>query len=118
MNRNKRSVTLDLQSAEGLQIIRELLPQFDVVVHNFKTRGAEKLGLGYEELKAIKPDLIYCAVSGYGSTGPEAKRPGYDLVFQGETGLMALNGETTQPPLKLGGVPTLPEQDALPSLST
>lgn len=102
MNRNKRSITLDLQSPEGLQIVHDLLPQCDVVIHNFKTGGAEKLGLGYEQLKAIRPDLVYCAVAGYDSSGPEAKRPGYDLVIQGEAGLMALNGEADQPPLKFG----------------
>ena len=102
MNRNKRSITLNLQSAEGLKIIHDLLPQMDVVVHNFKTGGAEKLGLGYEQLKALRPDLIYCAIAGYDSSGPEAKRPGYDLVIQGETGLMALNGEADTPPLKFG----------------
>ncbi|WP_057093231.1 CoA transferase [Comamonas thiooxydans] len=102
MNRNKRSITLDLQTPEGVKILHELLPQFDVLIHNFKTGGAEKLGLGYEQLKAIKPDLIYCAVAGYDSSGPEAKRPGYDLVIQGEAGLMALNGEAGMPPLKFG----------------
>ncbi|EED65890.1 CoA transferase [Comamonas testosteroni] len=102
MNRNKRSITLDLQTPEGVKIVHELLPQFDVVIHNFKTGGAEKLGLGYEQLKAIKPDLIYCAVAGYDSSGPEAKRPGYDLVIQGEAGLMALNGDAGMPPLKFG----------------
>ena len=102
MNRNKRSITLDLQTPEGVKIVHELLPQFDVVIHNFKTGGAEKLGLGYEQLKAIKPDLIYCAVAGYDSSGPEAKRPGYDLVIQGEAGLMALNGDANMPPLKFG----------------
>ncbi len=102
MNRNKRSITVDLQTPEGVKIIRELLPQCDVVVQNFKTGGAEKLGLGYEQLKAIKPDLIYCSVAGYDSSGPEAKRPGYDLVIQGEAGLMAINGEASQPPLKFG----------------
>ena len=65
MNRNKRSITVDLQTPEGVKIIRDLLPQCDVVVQNFKTGGAEKLGLGYEQLKAIKPDLIYCSVAGY-----------------------------------------------------
>lgn len=102
MNRNKRSITLDLQSPEGVRIVHDLLPQFDVVVHNFKTGGAEKLGLGYEQLKAIRPGLVYCAVAGYDSSGPEARRPGYDLVVQGEAGLMALNGEADQPPLKFG----------------
>ena len=102
MNRNKRSITVDLQTPEGVKIIHSLLPQCDVVIQNFKTGGAEKLGLGYEQLKAIKPDLIYCSVSGYDSSGPEAKRPGYDLVIQGESGLMALNGEANTPPLKFG----------------
>ena len=102
MNRNKRSITVDLQTPEGVKIIRDLLPQCDVVVQNFKTGGTEKLGLGYEQLKAIKPDLIYCSVAGYDSSGPEAKRPGYDLVIQGEAGLMAINGEASQPPLKFG----------------
>ena len=102
MNRNKRSITIDLQSPEGLKLIKALLPQFDVVIHNFKTGGAEKLGLGYEQLKAIKPELIYCAVAGYNSSGPEAARPGYDLVIQGEAGLMALNGDASMPPLKFG----------------
>ena len=102
MNRNKRSITVDLQTPEGVKIIHDLLPRCDVVVQNFKTGGAEKLGLGYEQLKAIKPDLIYCSVAGYDSSGPEAKRPGYDLVIQGESGLMALNGEANTPPLKFG----------------
>ena len=102
MNRNKRSVTLDLQSPEGVRIVREMLLQSDVVIHNFKSGGAEKLGLGYEQLKAIKPDIVYVAIAGYDSSGPEAKRPGYDLVIQGESGLMALNGEKEQPPLKFG----------------
>lgn len=102
MNRNKRSITVDLQTPEGVKIIHGLLPQCDVVIQNFKTGGAEKLGLGYEQLKALKPGLIYCSVAGYDSSGPEAKRPGYDLVIQGEAGLMALNGEATQPPLKFG----------------
>jgi len=102
MNRNKRSITVDLQTPEGQKLIHDLLPQFDVVIQNFKTGGAEKLGLGYAQLKALKPDLIYCSVAGYNSSGPEAKRPGYDLVIQGESGLMAINGEASQPPLKFG----------------
>jgi len=102
MNRNKRSITLDLQTPEGQKLIHDLLPQFDVVIQNFKTGGADKLGLGYAQLKAIKPDLIYCSVAGYNSAGPEAKRPGYDLVIQGEAGLMAINGEDGQVPLKFG----------------
>jgi len=102
MNRNKRSITVDLQTPEGVKLIHDLLPQFDVVIQNFKTGGADKLGLGYEQLKAIKPDLIYCSIAGYDSSGPEATRPGYDLVIQAESGLMNINGEPTQPPLKFG----------------
>lgn len=102
MNRNKRSVTIDLQKPGGLKLVHELVPQCDVVIHNFKTGGAEKLGVGYEQLRALRPDLIYCAIAGYDSSGPEASRPGYDLVIQGEAGLMALNGEAGTPPLKFG----------------
>lgn len=102
MNRNKRSVTVDLQSAEGQRLVRELAAGCDVVLQNFKTGGAEKMGLGYEQLKAVRPDLVYCSVSGYDRHGPEATRPGYDLVIQGEAGLMAINGEAGRPPLKFG----------------
>lgn len=102
MNRNKRSITVDLQTTEGQRLVRELASQCDVVLQNFKTGGVEKMGLGYEQLKALKPDLIYCSVSGYDRHGAEATRPGYDLVVQGEAGLMAINGEATQHPLKFG----------------
>ncbi len=102
MNRNKRSITLDLQTSEGQALVHGLLPHFDVVIQNFRTGGAEKLGLDYARLRAIKPDLIYCSVTGYDSSGPEAARPGYDLVIQGEAGLMAINGEPDQKPLKFG----------------
>jgi crotonobetainyl-CoA:carnitine CoA-transferase CaiB-like acyl-CoA transferase len=102
MNRNKRSVTVDLQSPAGQALVRDLAKQCDVVVQNFKFGGVEKMGLGYEHIKAIKPDIVYCSVSGYDRHGAEAARPGYDLVVQGESGLMAINGEPTQPPLKFG----------------
>lgn len=101
-NRNKRSVTLDLQATEGQEIARKLATQCDVVVQNFKFGGAEKLNLGYKQLRELRPDIIYCSISGYDRSGPEAARPGYDLVLQGETGLMYMNGEPTQPPLKFG----------------
>ena len=101
-NRNKRSVSLDLQTAEGQRLAQELARKCDVVVQNFKYGGAEKFGLGYAQLKVDHEDLIYCSISGYDRTGPEAARPGYDLVVQGEAGLMAMNGEAHQPPLKFG----------------
>ena len=102
VNRNKRSVTLDLQTPEGQQIARDLAKQCDVVIQNFKFGGIDKLGLGYEALKKDQPGLIYLSITGYDTSGPEAARPGYDLVVQGEAGLMAINGEKTQPPLKFG----------------
>ncbi len=102
VNRNKRSVTVDLKQPEGQQIIRDLAMQCDVILHNFKFGDLDSMGLGYERIRAIKEDIIYCSISGYDRTGPEASRPGYDLAVQGEAGLMALNGEATQPPLKFG----------------
>ncbi|THC45330.1 CaiB/BaiF CoA-transferase family protein [Massilia sp. Mn16-1_5] len=102
VNRNKRSVCLDLKTPEGRDIARDLIRKSDVVIQNFKFGDIERLGLGYEDLKKEQPGLIFCSVTGYDRTGPEAARPGYDLVIQGEAGLMALNGEPTQPPLKFG----------------
>ncbi|WP_063532932.1 CaiB/BaiF CoA-transferase family protein [Burkholderia sp. MSMB1589WGS] len=102
VNRSKRSICVDLQTEAGRRIARGLAAQADVVVHNFKAGGAEKLGLGYDALAALNPRLVHCAISGYDRSGPEASRPGYDLVVQGEAGLMALNGEAGRPPLKFG----------------
>jgi crotonobetainyl-CoA:carnitine CoA-transferase CaiB-like acyl-CoA transferase len=102
VNRNKRSIGLDLQDAEDRATALALVVKCDVVVHNFKAGGMEKAGLGWEALRAANPRLIYCAISGYDARGPEAARPGYDLLVQGEAGLMAMNGEADQPPLKFG----------------
>ena len=102
VNRNKRSVCLDLKTPEGQEIARKLVRKSDIVIQNFKFGDIEKLGLGYDDLSQEQPGLIYCSITGYDRTGPEAARPGYDLVIQGEAGLMALNGEPTQPPLKFG----------------
>ncbi|SIQ92111.1 CaiB/BaiF CoA-transferase family protein [Pseudacidovorax sp. RU35E] len=101
-NRNKRSVAIDLQTPEGRDMARQLAAKSDVLIQNFKHGGAEKMGLGYEDLKALNPGLIYCSIAGYSALGPERARPGYDLVIQGETGLMAMNGEEGQGPLKFG----------------
>lgn len=101
-NRNKRSVTLDLASPEGQAAVRQLVIDADVVVENFKAGGMEQYGLGYESLMAINPKLVFCTISGYDRDGDEAGRPGYDLVIQGESGLMSINGEPDGPPLKLG----------------
>lgn len=102
VNRNKRSVGIDLSTPEGLAQVRAMARACDVLVHNFKTGGAEKLGLGYEDMRKENPRLVYCSITGYAANGSEARRPGYDLLVQGEAGLMALNGEAEQPPLKFG----------------
>lgn len=102
VNRNKRSIGVDLATPEGLAIVQALARDSDVVIQNFKAGGADRLGLGYAQLSADNPGLIYCSISGYAPDGPDATRPGYDLVVQGESGLMALNGEASQPPLKFG----------------
>ncbi|MFC0219045.1 CaiB/BaiF CoA transferase family protein [Pseudochelatococcus lubricantis] len=102
VNRNKTSISIDLATPEGRDTVLALAAQADVVVQNFKTGGADRLGLGYEALRAVNPRIVYCTISGYPSDGPEAERPGYDLVVQGEAGLMAMNGEPDQERLKFG----------------
>lgn len=101
-NRNKRSLALDLSTAKGQEALLALAKTADVVVENFRAGGMERFGLGYETLRTRNPRLIYCAISGYDRRGPEAARPGYDLVIQGESGVMAINGEEGRPPLKFG----------------
>lgn len=101
-NRNKRSVTLDLTTAEGVAAIHRLAAEADVMVENFKQGGMEKFGLGYDSLRAVNPRLVYCSIAGYDRSGPEAARPGYDLVIQGESGLMSINGDPDHPPVKFG----------------
>ena len=92
-NRNKRSVVLDFKSAEGLDNCKRLIAGADVVIENFKPGVAEKLGLGYEQLRSAHPRLIYCSISGFGQTGPYRSRGGFDLIMQGMSGLMAVSGD-------------------------
>lgn len=101
-NRNKRSIAVDLADESSRDEVRSLCARADVLVENFKAGGMERFGLGYEDLRRINPRLIYCAISGYDRHGPEAARPGYDLVIQGESGIMSINGEAGQKPLKFG----------------
>ncbi|WP_404328292.1 CaiB/BaiF CoA transferase family protein [Mesobacillus maritimus] len=96
-NRNKKGITLDLKSEEGRKIVESLVKDVDVVVENFRTGTMEKLGLGYDALKDINPRLIFCAISGFGRTGPEKNRPGYDVLMQGFGGLMSITGEEDKP---------------------
>lgn len=92
-NRNKRSVTVDIATPEGQRIVRELAAQCDVVLENYKVGQLAKYGLDFESLKAVKPDLVYCSVTGFGQTGPYAHRAGYDFIIQGMGGFMSITGE-------------------------
>ncbi|PMS20400.1 CoA transferase [Trinickia dabaoshanensis] len=92
-NRNKRSITVDIATPEGQKIVRELAATSDVVLENYKVGQLQKYGLDYESLKAIKPDLVYCSVTGFGQTGPLAERAGYDFIVQGMGGFMSVTGE-------------------------
>ena len=93
INRNKRSITVDIAKPEGQDIIRKLAAQSDVVIENYKVGDLAKYGLDYENLKKIKSDLIYCSITGFGQTGPYANRPGYDFIIQGMGGFMSVTGE-------------------------
>jgi crotonobetainyl-CoA:carnitine CoA-transferase CaiB-like acyl-CoA transferase len=101
-NRGKQSIAVDMKSPEGLRIVRELAAQADIVVENFRSGVAERLGVGYSQLSAENPRLIYCSISGYGQSGPDADRPGYDFVMQAESGLMAITGEPEGEPMRFG----------------
>ncbi|MHB8072421.1 CaiB/BaiF CoA transferase family protein [Desulfosporosinus fructosivorans] len=102
LNKNKQGITLNLKTEEGKQIVRELVKDADVLIENFRTGTMEKLGLGYDVLKEINPRLVYCAVSGFGRTGPMKDEPAYDLVMQAYGGLMSVTGEADRPPVKVG----------------
>jgi crotonobetainyl-CoA:carnitine CoA-transferase CaiB-like acyl-CoA transferase len=91
-NRNKRSISVNMSTAEGQDIIRTLAAQSDVVIENFKTGALKKYGLDYASLKAINPNLVYCSITGFGQTGPMAQKPGYDGVFQAMSGMMSVSG--------------------------
>ena len=102
MNRNKRSVAVDLKAEETKELILELLDTADVVVNNFRPGVMHKLGLGYETLSAVNPMLVYCAISGFGASGPLRDRPSFDLITQALSGVMSVNGPPDAPPQKLG----------------
>jgi crotonobetainyl-CoA:carnitine CoA-transferase CaiB-like acyl-CoA transferase len=102
MNRNKRGLALDLKNPEGRALLLRMVKQADVLVENFRGGTMAKLGLGFETLRAENPGLIYCAISGYGRTGPYADKGGFDLIAQGFAGLMSVTGEPGRPPAKNG----------------
>ncbi len=102
VNGNKRSLTLDLSKPDALAIVKKLAAEVDVVMENFRPGVMDKLGIGYQELSAINPKLIYCAVSGFGQTGPDRLRPGYDGKMQALSGIMAITGHPETGPTRAG----------------
>lgn len=101
-NRNKRSIAVDFADPAGAALLRELAAKADIVIENFKVGGLSKYGLDWESLRAVKPNLVYCSVTGFGQTGPYASRGGYDFVAQGMGGFMAITGEEGGQPLRAG----------------
>ncbi len=99
-NRNKRSVTIDFGKPEGAALVRRLARHCQIVVENFKTGGLKKYGLDYMSIAPLNPAIVYCSITGFGQTGPYAKRPGYDYIVQGMGGLMSLTGEPAGEPMK------------------
>src|SRR5256714_12522432 len=106
MNRNKRSMTMNLKSAQGREIFKRMVSHADVVLESFRPGVMERLGLGYEQLKELHPGIIYCAISGYGQDGPYRLRAGHDLNYAGYAGLLHYNrgphGEPAMPATQLG----------------
>lgn len=102
VNRNKRAITVNLKTKEGIQIIKKLIQESDVIVENFKTGTMERLGLGYEDLKALNPKIIHCSITGFGHTGPYKQLPGYDFLAQAMSGFMSVNGTSNGEPVKAG----------------
>ncbi|MBM3464884.1 MAG: CoA transferase [Armatimonadetes bacterium] len=111
-NRNKRSVALDLKSPEGVDIVKRLARKSDVVIENFRPGTAERMGLGYEALSADNPRLVYVTISGFGITGPDSQRPGYDVLAQSMGGIMSLTGVPDGAPAKMG----VPQADLITGL--
>ena len=102
VNRNKSSVTIDLTTEEGQELARSLVKKCDVVVENFRAGNLKQYGLDFKSLKKIKPDLIYCSITGFGQNGPYSKRGGYDYLVQAMGGIMSITGEKNGPPTKIG----------------
>ena len=102
MNRNKRSIVLNFKEQSGVQAMKTLVKDADIVIENYRTGTMARLGLGYEDLKNINPGIIYCSISGFGRTGPYANRGGFDLVAQGMSGLTSITGVPNSPPVKVG----------------
>ena len=102
MNRDKRGIVVDLKRPEGVAVVHRLVRTADVFVQNYRPGAAERLGVGWEALRAINPRLVYCSISGFGCTGPYAARGGYDLIAQGMSGVMSVTGDEDGSPAKAG----------------
>lgn len=102
VNRNKRSIAINLRDQRGAEILRKLVAGSDVLLENFVPGTLDRLGFSYEACRALRPDLIYCAISGFGPVGPDAERAAYDQILQGLGGVMSLTGEVDGPPMRVG----------------
>lgn len=109
VNYDKQSVELDLKTDQGLELCHELIGEADVVVENFRPGTAERLGIGYDDLREDHPELVYCSISAFGDSGPWSNRPGYDLLIQGMSGMMSVTGPEDGDPVKVG----LPQTDLI-----
>lgn len=102
VNRNKKSITLDMKSERGKEVLWRLIDTADILVENFRPGAMDRLGFGYEAVKKRRPSMIYASISGFGDTGPQKDRPGYDVIVQGEAGIMDITGPRDGPPHKVG----------------
>jgi crotonobetainyl-CoA:carnitine CoA-transferase CaiB-like acyl-CoA transferase len=102
VNRNKRGVALDLKTTGGIRALLAIAAKADIIVENFRPRTTERLGCDYESIRTLNPDVIYCSISGFGQTGPDALRPAYDIIAQGISGFLGMTGQPDGPPAKVG----------------
>ena len=102
VNRNKRNIAVNLKHPEGAAVVKKLAAKADVMIESFRTGTTEKMGLGYDDIRAMNPRVIYCSISGFGRTGPLRQKGGYDLMVQAYSGLMSTTGEPDRTPLRIG----------------
>jgi len=102
INRSKRGVAIDLKSERGRDLLWRLIAESDVLVENFRPGAMDRLGMSYAAVQAVRPSIVYASISGFGDTGPQRNRPGYDVIVQGEAGIMDLTGQSDGPPQKVG----------------